>query len=114
VRVKLAYCLLFLWALLAPTAARADICSDLQAAIAKTAALRQEMQREAAPLYASGKLPTQHQGVCTAAQNLRNQIVLLAGLIDPKCLDEEQRKSVTITLNTSMREASGNIGLFCP
>jgi hypothetical protein len=100
--------------LLAPSAARSDACADLQAAIAKATALNHQMQREATPLLTSAQIPAHHQGVCTAAQNLRNHIVILAGLIDPKCLSEEQHTNLTASLNASMKEASSNIGLFCP
>ena len=99
---------------LAPSVARSDSCSDLQAAIAKATALKHAMQREATPLLSSTQIPAHDQGVCTAAQNLRDHIVKLASLIDPKCLSEEQRKSLTASLDANMKEASSNIGLFCP
>ena len=91
----------------------ADSCSDMQAAIAKAAVLKNEMQREARPLFLLPQLPSHHDGVCTAAQNLRNHIVLLAGHIDVKCLNEEQHKILTNDLASSMKDASSNIGLFC-
>ncbi len=72
------------------------------------------MQREATPLLMSAQIPARHQGVCTAAQNLRNHIVMLAGHVDLKCLSQEQYTNLTASLNASMRDANSNIGLFCP
>lgn len=58
-------------------------------------------------------MPAHHAGVCTAAQKLRDHIVILAKMVDSKCLSEEQQRSVTAGLDTSMRDANSNIGLFC-
>jgi hypothetical protein len=109
-RYFLGCCLL----LIAPTAALSDACTDLQASIAKATALRHEMQREAAPLLSTTQIPAHHQGVCTAAQNLRSHIITLLNLGDQKCLSEAQQKSLTISLDASMKDADSNIGLFCP
>ena len=109
VRCVLGCCLL----MLVSSSARSDSCSDMQAAIAKAAALRGAMQREAAPLLNMSQIPAHHDTACAAAQKLRDQIVTLAGLIDVKCLNEEQQKDLTASLDRNMKEASSNIGLFC-
>lgn len=96
-----------------PSLAMADACSDLQAAIAKAAALKGAMQREAAPLLMMSQLPARNDAACKAAQDLRDQIVILARLIDSKCLNEEQMKSVSANVSQSMTDANNNIGLFC-
>lgn len=93
--------------------AHSDSCSDLQAAIAKATALKGEMQREASPFLSSAQMPVRHQGVCTAAQKLRDHIVILAKMIDSKCINEEQQKSLNASVYSSMRDANSNIGLFC-
>jgi len=112
--MKTVQCVLGLCLLMFPaSSAHSDECSDLQAAIAKANALRQEMQREAAPFVSSTNMPARHAGVCTAAQKLRDHIVILAKMVDSKCLSEEQQRSVTAGLDTSMRDANSNIGLFC-
>ena len=114
-RKKTVRCVLCCWVLLlTPSAARSDACSDLQAAIAKAAALRHTMQREAAPLLSSASIPAHHQGVCTAAHNLRSHIVSLRNLDSQKCLSEEELKRLTISLDVGMKEADSNVGLFCP
>src|SRR5262245_51846994 len=92
---------------------RADTCSDLQAAITKATALRSEMQREASPLLSAATMPVRHEGVCTAAQKLRDHIVVLAKMIEPKCLNEAQQKNVTFSVDVGLRDANNNIGLFC-
>ena len=109
VRYILGCCLL----LLASSSAYSDACSDLQAAIAKATALKQEMQREASPFLSSPNMPARHEGVCKAAENLRSHIVTLIGLMDSKCLNDEQYKNLAATLDSSMKAANDNIGLFC-
>ena len=109
VRYVLGCCLLVQQTL----SAHADACSDLQAAIAKGTALRQEMQREAAPFVSSGQIPARQEGVCAAAQKLRDHIVDLAKKIDSKCLNDDQYRSTAAILGETMREANDNIGLFC-
>jgi hypothetical protein len=99
--------------LLLPSSGFSDACSDLQAAIAKTAALRIEMQRETAPYASSGLMPTRHEGVCAAAQKLRDQLAVLAKLIDPKCLTEDEMRELTSSFESHMQAANGNIGLYC-
>jgi hypothetical protein len=103
--------LLVLAALASP--GRADVCSDLQAAIAKAAALKSAMQREAAPILMLPQIPARSDAACKASQTLRDHIVTVSRQIDAKCLNEEQQKNLTTNLNKSMREANSNIGLFC-
>lgn len=105
----LGFCLLA--ALMSP--AHADACADLQAAIAKTAALKSAMQREAAPILSLPQIPPHSQVACAASQALRDHIVALTRLIDPKCLTEEQRTNLTTSLNKTLNEANSNISLFC-
>jgi hypothetical protein len=93
--------------------AYADACADLQAAIAKATALKGAMQREAAPILSLPQIPPHSQAACAASQSLRDHIVALTRLIDPKCLTEEQRKNLTTSLNKTMVEANNNISLFC-
>ena len=93
--------------------ALSDACSDLQAAIAKGKALRQEMLREASPILSSAQMPVRHEGICNAAQKLRDYVVVLAKMIDSKCLSDEQQRTANASVDQSMREANSNIGLFC-
>jgi hypothetical protein len=109
VRYILGCCLL----LLAPASGYADACSDLQAAIAKATALKQEMQREASPFLSSPNMPARQESVCKAAENLRSHIVTTIGLMDSKCLNDEQYKNLAAILDAMMKTANGNIGLFC-
>jgi hypothetical protein len=109
VRYVLGFCLLTPL----PPPAHADACSDLQAAIAKHAALKGAMHREAAPILMLPQIPAHSDAACAAAQNLRDHIVVLTRLIDTKCLSEEQHKNLTTSLDRSMKEANSNIGLFC-
>lgn len=103
-------CCLFL----VPTSGLSDSCSDLQAAIAKTAALKQEMHREAAPFTASGQIPDRHEGVCKSAENLRNHLIVLGVLIkNSQCLNEEEYKNLATSVDSSMKDASSNVSLFC-
>jgi hypothetical protein len=95
------------------SSALSDACSDLQVAMAKATALRQELLREAAPINSSAQMPVRHEGVCNAAQKLRDHIVMLAKMIDSKCLSDEQQRSANASVDQSMREANSNIGLFC-
>ena len=71
------------------------------------------MQREVGPLLNLSQIPANNDAACTAAQTFREHIVTLARLIDVKCLSEEQKKSLTTSLDMSMKEASSNVGLFC-
>ena len=109
VRYILGCCLL----LHVPASGYADTCSDLHAAIAKTSVLKQEMQREASPFLSSPNMPARHEGVCKAAETLRSHIVTTIGLMDSKCLNDEQYKDLAATLDSTMKTANGNIGLFC-
>lgn len=93
--------------------AQSDACSDLQAAIAKAAALRAEMKRETAPLLNTTQMPAHHDGACNAAQTFRDHVVALAKLADGKCLSEDEQKALTADLVQSIQEANNNIGLFC-
>jgi hypothetical protein len=103
-------CCLFL----VPTSGLSDSCSDLQAAIAKTAALKQEMHREAAPFTASGQIPDRHEGVCKSAENLRSHLIVLGALIkNSQCLNEEEYKNLATSVDSSMKDASSNVSLFC-
>ena len=90
-----------------------DACSDLQAAIAKAAVLRGQMQREAAPLLNTSQMPTHHDGACNAAQAFRDQVVALAKLAEGKCLNEDEQNKLTADVVLSMREANNNVALFC-
>ena len=99
--------------LLAPSSGYSDACSDLEAGIAKATALKQEMQREASPFLSSANTPPRHEGVCKAAENLRSHIVTLIGLMNSKCLNDEQYRDLAGNLDTSMKAANSNIGLFC-
>ena len=112
--MKTAWCVLGSCLLLMqPVLAQSDVCGSLQAAITKAAALRGEMQREAAPLLNTAQMPARHEGACNAAQVFRDHIVILAKLPYEKCLNEEQQQDLTATLVSSMKEANNNIGLFC-
>ena len=109
IRYVLSCCLLF-----ASTPGLSDACSDLQAAIAKAAALKQEMQREASPFLSSAQMPVRHEGVCKAAENLRTHLIQLGvQMRTSKCLNEEQYKSQAAIADSNMREANSNVGLFC-
>src|SRR5262245_41700518 len=101
--------------LLVPVASaqQTDGCSDLHAAIAKAAALRGAMQREAAPFLNATQIPTHHDGICGAAQAFRDHVVTLARMPGEKCLNDDEQKNLTATLVSSMTEANNNIGLFC-
>lgn len=109
VRYVLGCCLI----LAQPTPGISDACSDLQAAIAKSAALRGAMQRETAPFLQSSQLPSHNDAACAAAQRFRDHVVVLAKMFDVKCLNEEQQRRFTASLDASMKEADNNIGLFC-
>jgi len=99
--------------LLLPSSARSDQCSDLQAAVAKATALKAEMQRETGPLLSSTRMPTHDEAACNTSQRLRDHIVDVIKLIDPKCVNDEQHRALAADLNALMREANANIGLFC-
>jgi len=92
---------------------QANPCADLQAAIDRMTASNLAMQEAARPFLRAMQLPPYHDGVCAAAQELRNQIAVVASLIDEKCLGEEERKKLAATLEAGMQAANGNIGLFC-
>jgi cytochrome c-type biogenesis protein CcmH/NrfF len=99
---------------LAPVPASSDACSDLQAAIAKAAALKQEMMREASPFVSSSQMPARNEGVCKAAETLRTHLVMLAAQMrTSQCLNEDQYRSQAAIVDSSMREANSNVGLFC-
>ena len=108
-----AYVLGCLLTLVQASVAESDACSDLQAAIAKAAALRGQMQREAAPLLNTTQIPTHHDGACNAAQTFRDHVVVLAKMAEGKCLSEEEEKNLTADIVLSMREANNNVALFC-
>ena len=61
----------------------------------------------------SANTPPRHEGVCKAAENLRSHIVTLIGLMNSKCLNDEQYRDLAANLDTSMKAANSNIGLFC-
>jgi hypothetical protein len=109
IRFVLGCCLL----MIAPTLGHADSCSDLQAAIAKAAALKGALQREAGPLLNSPQMRANDEGVCVAAKNLREQNGAVAKLIDVKCLSEEQLIVLQNSLKKSNEEADSSVGLFC-
>ena len=112
--MKSAWYALGYWLLLMqPSSAQSDACSDLQTAIAKSATLRAEMQREAAPLLNSAQMPIHHKGACNAAQTFRDHAVMLAKLAGGKCLNDQEHQNLTAMLVASMKEANNNIGLFC-
>ena len=87
--------------------------SDLQAGIAKATALKQEMVREASPFLSTANMPARNESVCKAAENLRTHIVALIGLMNSKCLNDEQYKELANGLDSTMKMANSNIGLFC-
>jgi hypothetical protein len=91
----------------------ADACSDLNAAMALATAMRQEMVREAGPVLSSTQMPVRHEATCNAAQKLRDHLIVLAKLIDSKCLNDDQQRTANASVDQSMREANSNIGLFC-
>lgn len=99
--------------MLLPSSGHADSCSDLQAAIAKSAALKGALLREAGPLLNSPQMRANDDGVCVAARNLREQNGVVARLIDSKCLNEEQMNVLKKSLDKSNEEADSNVGLFC-
>ncbi len=99
--------------LLTPSTGFSDACSDLQAGVAKATALKLEMQREASPLVSSPNMPARHEGVCKAAEALRSHVVAVIGLMDSKCLNDEQYKDLAAILDSSIKAANSNIGLFC-
>ncbi len=110
-RTRFALGLCLLATLVSP--ALADACADLQAAIAKAAALKGAMHREAAPILSLPQIPPHSQAACAASQTLRDHIVALTRLIDAKCLTDEQRRNLTTNLNKTLAEANSNISLFC-
>ena len=112
-RKTVCYVLVLCLPMFVSSSALSDACSDLQAAIAKATALRQEMIREAAPFVSSAQMPVRHEGVCNAAQKLRDHIVVLAKMIDSKCLSDEQQRLANVAVDQNMRDANSNIGLFC-
>ena len=99
--------------LLSCSTAYSDVCSDLQAGIAKATALKQEMQREASPFLSTPNTPGRNDSVCKAAEILRSHIVTIIGLMDSKCLNDEQYRELAASLDSSMKTANSNIGLFC-
>lgn len=58
-------------------------------------------------------MPARHDGACNAAQAFRDHVVMLAKLADGKCLNDEEQKTLTAMLVSSMTEADNSIGLFC-
>jgi hypothetical protein len=93
--------------------ALSDDCSNLQAAIAKATELRTELQREASPFLSAATMPIRHDGVCAAAQKLRDHVAVVAKMIGEKCLNDDEYRSLTGKLEASMRHANDTIGLFC-
>jgi hypothetical protein len=71
------------------------------------------MVREASPFLSSATTPGRNDGVCRAAENLRSHIVTIIGLMDSKCLNDEQYRELAASLDSSMKAANSNIGLFC-
>lgn len=91
----------------------ANPCAELQAALDKMAKLNLAMQEAARPFLQATQLPSHDDGVCAAAQALRDQIAVVARLIDEKCLGEEERKKLAAGLEAGMQAANGIIGLSC-